>query len=123
MLQRPFLWFASSREAPQKRGMLFAGNVPGRWFWCWFCLQARFQRLPGEGAAAVHPGRGSGITVGAHEGFVIHLFRGTFQPLFPGILLFRKPTKQGTQPVFGKERWLKRMGNQPLESCQTSIEG
>ena len=37
-------------------------------------------------------------------------------PFFPGILLVRKPSKtQGNSAGFGKERGLKRMGNQPLE--------
>ena len=44
------------------------------------------------------------------------IFLGGTPPFFPGILLSRKPSEpQGKQLIFRKERWLKRMGNQPLE--------
>ena len=43
--------------------------------------------------------------------------RGTFQPFFPGILLARKPSK----PQGNSNRFLKRMGNQPLQKWAPTV--
>ena len=50
-------------------------------------------------------------------GPLLALFLGVPSPFFPGILLFRKPSKtQGETAGFGKERWLKRMDRESTPS-------